>query len=199
MRKPAVIFDLGNVVLDWNVDKILASLGLAPADRMRLERALFTHGDWLALDRGSKTEAEVIAETCARASLERELIERALAAARHSLTPLDDSVALLHELATAGHRLYCLSNMSHEAWAHVREHEFFALFDGIVISAQEGYLKPEPEIFDCLLRRYAIAPADAFFIDDLQANVDAARRLGIDGHRFLRTPQCYAEIRKAVR
>ncbi len=198
MRKPAVIFDLGNVVLDWNVDKILASLDLAPADRVRLERELFVHGDWLALDRGSKTEAEVIAETCARAPLERELIERTLAAARNSLDPLDDSVALLHELAAAGHRLYCLSNMSRENWAYVREHAFFDLFDGIVISAQEGYIKPEGEIFECLLRRYAIAPADAFFVDDMAVNVEAARRLGIDGYRFRRTPQCYAEIRRAL-
>lgn len=199
MRKPAVIFDLGNVIFDWNVDAILASLDLAPADRARLERELFAHGDWLALDRGSKTEAEVVAEACARGSLERELIERTLAAARDSLVPLDDSIALLHDLAAAGHRLYCLSNMSRENWAHIREHAFFALFDGIVISAQEGHIKPEVEIFECLLRRYAIAPADAFFIDDMAINVEAARRLGIAGYRFRRTPRCYAEIRRAVR
>ena len=198
MRKPVVIFDLGNVVLDWNVDKILASLDLAPTDRVQLERELFAHGDWLALDRGSKTEAEVIAEICARASLAPELIERTLGAARDSLDPLEESIALLHELSTAGHRLYCLSNMSRENWAHIRDRAFFGLFDGIVISAHEGYLKPEAEIFECLLRRYAIAPADAFFIDDVAINVEAARRLGIDGYRFRRTPQCYDAIRRAV-
>ncbi len=199
MRKPTLIFDLGNVVLDWNVDRVLDSLGLAPATRERLARELFAHGDWHALDRGSKTEVEVAAEVCARTSLERELIDRTLAAARASLQPIDDSVALLHELATAGHRLYCLSNMSRETWAHVRDLDFFALFDGIVISALEGCLKPEAEIFERLLGRYSIAPADAFFVDDIAANVAAAGRLGIDGYRFRRTPQCYAEIRRAVR
>lgn len=198
MRKSAVIFDLGNVILDWDIDKVLASLGLAPAAREQLERELFTHGDWLALDRGSKTEAEVAAEICARAPLEPELIARTLAAARDSLTPLDESVALLDELAAAGHRLFCLSNMSRETWAQVGDRAFFSLFDGIVISAHEGCVKPEAEIYERLLRRYAVAPGDAFFIDDSQANVDAASRLGIDGYRFRRTSQCYDAIRRAV-
>ncbi len=198
MRKPAVIFDLGNVVLDWNVDRILASLGLEPPVRAHLERELFAHGDWVALDRGSKTEVEVAAEVCARSSLRLELVERTLAAARDSLTPLDESVALLRDLAAEGHRLYCLSNMSRETFAHIRDLALFELFDGVLISAHEGCIKPEAEIFARLLERYAIAPAEAFFIDDLAVNVDAARQLGIDGYRFRRTPQCYAEIRRAV-
>ena len=199
MRKPAVIFDLGNVVLDWDVARVLDSLGLEPAARAELERELFAHGDWLALDRGSKTEAEVAAEVCARSSLRHDLVERTFAAARESLTPLGASVELMHELVAAGHRLYCLSNMSRETYAQVRELALFDLFDGIVISAHEGCIKPEAEIFARLLRRYAIAPAEAFFVDDLAANVDAARRLGIDAYRFRRTPRCYAEIRRAVR
>ncbi len=198
LRKPAVIFDLGNVVFDWNVDGILHSLGLEPPLRAQLERELFAHGDWLELDRGCKTEAEVAAEICARSSLEPALVERCFSAARDSLSPLDATIALLDELAAAGHRLYCLSNMSRETWAHVRGQAFFDLFDGIVISALEGCVKPEAEIFARLLERYAVLPADAFFIDDLAANVAAARRLGIDGYRFRRTPQCYAEIRRAV-
>ncbi len=68
-----------------------------------------------------------------------------------------------------------------------------------MISAQEGCVKPEAKIFARLLRRYEVAPADAFFVDDLAVNVGAAGRLGIDGYRFQRTPQCYAEIRRAVR
>ena len=198
MRKPAVIFDLGNVVLDWNVDRILDSLGLEPPERARLERELFAHGDWLALDRGSKSEATVAAEVCARSSLEPALVERCFAAARDSLTPLGPTVALLRELSAAGHRLYCLSNMSRETWAHVRGQPFFDLFDGIVISALEGCIKPEAEIFERLLERFSVSPADAFFVDDLAANIAAAQCLGIDGYRFRRTPQCYVEIRRAV-
>ena len=88
--------------------------------------------------------------------------------------------------------------MSRENWAHLRTEAFFRLFDGIVISAHEGCIKPEAEIFERLLSRYGIAPADALFVDDMQINVDAARRLGIDAYRFLRTPACYDEIRRRV-
>ncbi len=198
LRKPAVIFDLGNVVLDWNVGRILDSLGLEPPVRAQLERELFAHGDWLALDRGSKTEAAVAAEVCARSPLELALVERSFAAARDSLIPLDPTVALLRELAATGHRLYCLSNMSRETWAHVRGQPLFDLFDGVVISALEGCIKPEAEIFARLLERFSVLPADAFFVDDLAVNIVAAHRLGIDGYHFRRTPQCYVEIRRAV-
>ena len=198
MRKPVVIFDLGNVVLDWNFARVLDSLELAPDSRDSLERELFAHADWHALDRGAKTEAEVAAEVCARSSLDRDLLERTFDAARESLTSLDATVALLHELAAAGHRLFCLSNMSRETWAYIRGRAYFELFDGIVISALEGCVKPQPEIYRRLLRRYDIAPADAFFIDDLAANVDAARELGIDAYRFRRTPECYDRIRRSV-
>lgn len=198
MPKTAVIFDLGNVVVDWNIAAVLDSLALEPARRARLERDLFAHADWLALDRGSKSEAEVAAEVCARSSLEHALVARTLAAARESLVTLDETVALMRELAAAGLRLYCLSNMSRETYAHLRARPFFELFDGVVISAHEGCIKPEAEIFRRLLERYAVAPASALFVDDLQANVDAARRLGIDAYRFRRTPACYDEIRRRV-
>jgi len=47
-----IVFDLGNVVLGWNVVRILESLDTDPAERDLLQRELFAHPDWLALDNG---------------------------------------------------------------------------------------------------------------------------------------------------
>jgi putative hydrolase of the HAD superfamily len=57
-------------------------------------------------------------------------------------------------------------------------------FDDIVISAEVGCRKPEPEIYELALRRLDARPAETLFVDDFPHNVQAARELGIRGHRF---------------
>lgn len=59
------------------------------------------------------------------------------------------------------------------------------LFDDIVISAEVGMRKPQPEIFELVLGRLGVQSNQALFIDDLQRNVDAARQAGLLAHRFV--------------
>lgn len=56
------------------------------------------------------------------------------------------------------------------------------LFDFVVDSSHAGVRKPDPRIFHLALEQLGdIAPAQAVFLDDYQANVDAARNLGLHG------------------
>jgi putative hydrolase of the HAD superfamily len=56
------------------------------------------------------------------------------------------------------------------------------LFDFVVDSSSVGVRKPDPRIFQLALDQLgAIAPAQVVFLDDYQANVDAARQLGLQG------------------
>ena len=58
------------------------------------------------------------------------------------------------------------------------------LFDVIVYSAEEGLLKPDPEIFHRALSRLDVKPAEAIFVDDTQRKVDGAVRVGMHGLLF---------------
>ena len=49
-----------------------------------------------------------------------------------------------------------------------------------VISYQEQYIKPEPEIYQILLSRYQICPEEAVFFDDLPKNLETAKTFGIN-------------------
>jgi HAD superfamily hydrolase (TIGR01509 family) len=69
-----------------------------------------------------------------------------------------------------------------------------ASFDDIVISAEVGCRKPDPEIFELALRRLDARPAETLFVDDFRHNVEAARELGIRGHHFI-TP---GRLRRAL-
>ena len=91
---------------------------------------------------------------------------------------------LVGDLKAAGYRLYVLSNMSREFIAFLRRFPVYRLFDGEVVSCEEGTVKPEPRIYEILLERYGLDPAETLFIDDRAANIVAAEGLGIAGYLF---------------
>ena len=83
-----MIFDLGNVVLNWDVDGVLDSLNLDRKNVDLLRTELFDHPNWLDMDRGDETETSVTSKVCKRSPLQKELVERALFAAKDSLFPI---------------------------------------------------------------------------------------------------------------
>lgn len=58
--------------------------------------------------------------------------------------------------------------------------DFTDLIDGKVVSGFEKLVKPQPEIYELLLSRYKLKPQECVFLDDRIANVEAARKMGIE-------------------
>lgn len=67
-------------------------------------------------------------------------------------------------------------------------------FDAIVISAEEGVVKPDPRIYRISLDRLEVQSGEALFIDDMRPNVDAARRLGMQAIQFLSAEQARSDV-----
>jgi FMN phosphatase YigB (HAD superfamily) len=194
-RNKVVILDLGNVVLDWDVDRILDSLGLDSGQQNLLRRELFSHQDWLDMDHGKEPESAVISKVCERSPLSRDTVESALLAAKNSLSPISETLLLMQEILNSGTKMFCLSNMSRETYDHIKNLELFEMFSGIVISGIEGCMKPNEDIFHLTVNRFGLQPTDTLFVDDSLANIDTAHRLGINGFHFKRSQNCYSEIR----
>lgn len=193
-----VIFDLGNVVLNWNPDQVLESLNLEKKEAELLRDELFFHQDWQDMDHGKLSESTALDRVCERSKLDRTIVDKAFSASKSSLNPIEESVELMREFFDRGIKLYCLSNMSRETYAHIRHYELFTLFSEIVISGIEGCRKPDEAIFHLMLDRFGLDPSEAFFIDDTLPNVETARKLGIHAYHFKRSKTCYADIRKSV-
>ncbi|MFQ7503442.1 MAG: HAD-IA family hydrolase [Alistipes finegoldii] len=83
-----------------------------------------------------------------------------------------------------GRRLQVVCAFEHVARVHRLPAPFsvYRLFDGEVVSCEEGTVKPEPRIYEILLERYGLDPAETLFIDDRAANIAAAEGLGIAGY-----------------
>jgi HAD superfamily hydrolase (TIGR01509 family) len=110
---------------------------------------------------------------------------------RAALTPIEPTVQLLRELRQReGLKLYGLSNMSATIFEYLYgRHDFFELFDGIVVSAAVKLLKPEPAIYEHLRERFKLDFSETVFIDDMPRNVESARRVGLPAIQFETTAQ----------
>ena len=69
------------------------------------------------------------------------------------------------------------------------------LVDTVIISAEVGLAKPDPRIYLLALERLGVQPEEAIFVDDLQVNIEAARRLGIRAIQFQSNEQFFKEIK----
>lgn len=199
-----LVFDFGAVLFRWQPELLMQahfperSLG-APAARA-LARTLFHHPDWQDFDRGAIAEHELIARTSTRLDLTTGAVAELLEGIEAHLTPVPPTVALLERLCQrqrdhAELRLFYLSNMPVRfARLLERRHNLANWFEGGVFSGDVHLAKPEPAIYQLLQQRYALEPSRTIFIDDLQANVDAATALGWQGIRFESAAQLEAPL-----
>jgi putative hydrolase of the HAD superfamily len=195
-----VIFDLGGVVIEWNPERILEGYYADPQMRAIMKTALFLHPDWLQLDRGTLSEADLLVRAGGRTGRPPAELAGLLDAVRESLHAKPDTVALLEKLSARGVPLYCLSNISSDIFAYLRgRHSFWEVFRGTVISGDLKMMKPEREIFEFLLHRYGLVAQETVFVDDNAPNVEAARALGIHAVWFKNARQCEQELEELLR
>lgn len=177
----AVIFDMGGILLDFPMLELTAAYSDTAEDARLLDQAIFKSPEWSALDRGVTTEERVLA--AAREQLPQRLHDSAAQVIEHwdeFLFPKPEMNALARELDARGVPLYLLSNTSARFYRFREKIEVWPLLRGALLSFEEKLLKPDPELYRRLFARFALAPGDCFFIDDLCLNVEAARWCGME-------------------
>ena len=183
MSPQAVVFDLGKVVVDWDVARAVGHLFESRAAlEAELERIDFFA--WNAeQDRGRPWEEGIAAGPDEAARLVFRTYRERIDVAHDRLVPgMGD---LLRDLDRAGRPLYALTNGPVEATATMRaQHDVMALFRDVLISAEEGVLKPDPAIYAALCARNGLEPARCLFVDDIERNVEGARAFGMQAVRF---------------
>lgn len=191
----SVVFDFGGVLLRWNPEHILRQLYAEERDRRALRSAVFAHPDWIEFDRGTLTETGAAERFAARTGRPVEEMKNLLAYVRSSLTPIEESFAIVNSLAARGFPLYALSNMPASTFEHLQvRYDCWRAFQGIVISGQIGMVKPDSEIFRYICGRYGLDPAETLFIDDHPANIESGARFGFRTLQFSNPQQCAAEL-----
>ena len=184
MSIAAVIFDIGNVLIEWNPERHYDAR-IGEERRRALFDALDLHGMNERVDRG-ETFRDVIAETAAAHPGWHDEIMLWHDEWLHMAQPaIDGSVAILRDLKARGVPVFALSNFGIQTFALAEPvYPFLGAFDRRYISGHMGVTKPAAEIYaeveaDCGL------PADRlFFTDDRHDNIAAAAARGWQTHLF---------------
>jgi len=177
-----ILFDMGNVLLRFDRQVFLDRLTVTEEEKQLLLQEVFLSPEWVEMDRGTLREETAEPIMCSR-------LPSHLHEAVHQLTscwdqPILPMEGMAQELKKAGYGIYLLSNVSvrqHAYWPRVPGSE---LFDGTLISAEEGIMKPQPEIYQLCLERFGLKPEECFFIDDVPANIEGAKACEISGSVF---------------
>lgn len=185
-RPSVVVFDIGNVLIEWDPRHVYRPLFGEEAELMERFLEEVCASDWnRMMDRGLPWSEGI------RILTERfpECAELIRAYREDWLKmipgPVDGTPEILDELLENGVPVHALTNFSSETLDLARARfPFLTRFERVVVSAEEGLLKPEPEIYRLLAERAGFTPSDVVFIDDMRENCAAAERLGWRSHRF---------------
>jgi putative hydrolase of the HAD superfamily len=189
-----VVFDIGNVLVRWDSLGIVeAAFGLWGEEAKARRHALFGETDiWRALNRGEHSEAGAKAAYVEAGLLTEAEADAMFAALYASLHVLEDTPPLMKRLASAGYRIFALTDNVREIVAHLEgAHDWWAHFEHVTNSAEVGVLKPDPRIYAHMLETNRLAPGETVFFDDMPGNVAGAKAAGM--HAFVFTDAARAE------
>ena len=182
----AVIFDFGGVLIGWDPRNLYSRFFPEQPQAMEDFLAEISFMEWNAQQDKGRPFAEAVALLSKQFPHHAHLISAYHEHYKETMTgSIDGTVELLRMLKNNGISLYGLSNWSAETFATVRhEFEFFNLFDEIIISGDVKLIKPEPEIYELCLQKIGRPASQCLFIDDSEANIVTARKMGFDTVHF---------------
>ncbi len=180
-----IIFDIGNVLLRWDPRFLYRKIF---ADEAEMEWFLshVCNSEWnLEQDRG-RSFGEAVRELTIRHPAHAEAIAAYDARWPETLPhAIEESVAILEELQARGTALFAVTNFNGEKFRETQARfSFLAHFRDVVVSGDEGLVKPDPAIYRLLMERNSLAASQCLFIDDSEANVRGARAIGMQAHHF---------------
>ena len=195
-QKPALIFDFGGVLLDWDPRKLFRKYFANDLAAMEKFLAEIDFYGWNFQQDEGRSFAEGVAELSERFPAYAAMIRAYDDEWEESIRgPIQSTVDLLQPLKKNGYALYGLTNWSVEKFDLVaHKFEFFNQFEFILVSGAVRLAKPDPRIFTLLLERIGRPASECVLIDDSAVNIQAARQLGFKTIHFVSAQQLLAEL-----
>ena len=194
-----IVFDLGNVLVDFDPKLFMQSFGFSEQEIQHLFRLVYDE-DWRLYDRGDYASVtDLCYAVCKKHPAYASAFKKILCPEWVQIHSLKEETArYLAELKTRGYRIYLLSNLSKESYDYISQYTFFTLIDGGVFSYQEHICKPDAGIYEILLSRYGLCAGETVFLDDSEANIAAAERCGMHGIVFASFNQANLQLEQLL-
>jgi putative hydrolase of the HAD superfamily len=180
-----IVFDLGNVLLDYDPRRIVNAVFKDPQEQTLLFTEIFQSEGWRLLDQGLLTFEEHTRNLSSRYPQHAEEIDWLLSHWQEDVPPIPGMHELLGKLSNAGFFLFLLSNANTRNYTYQDYSPLFDLFSGLTFSSELHLLKPEIEIYNTFCQIHSLVPAECLFIDDKIENVQGAISAGWQAYQFI--------------
>lgn len=181
-----IILDMGNVLLEWNKDKILKAVAKTQKDYLILDKAIFQSGLWERLDLGTLTREELVDKVLSLlGDIYKKKVEEVIWNWPAYIDIYTEVFPLLARLKENGHRIFVLSNTSPVFYELLKDQlaPLEKILDGFVLSYDIKVIKPDRKMFEEILHKYQLDPANCVFLDDIADNTKMAESLGIRAYQ----------------
>lgn len=184
-RIEAVVFDIGRVLVQWDMRVLFRQLLDDEAEVEWVYRNVVTEA-WHGQHDAGRPIAEMVAERSAEFPRYASVIEAYAARFNDTIPgPVPGSAELVEQLHASGMPLYAITNFGADTWQGFRpSFPLLDCFRDIVVSGVEKLAKPDPAIYALAARRFGRDPGTMLFIDDSLPNVISARECGWHAHHF---------------
>lgn len=194
-----IIFDLGNVIINYNQDKIARNFAKSEEEVKYVFDEIFNAPEWAMQDLGNITIEGAIENINRRNNYKYEDLTTNFLSEWFKLQEINrDIVDIAKSLKSNVYNIFVLSNMANSTYQFFKNDDFFSLCNGIIISAEEHVKKPDERIYRILLDRYNLVAEECLFIDDdlNGENYNTANRIGIKGRRII--PNSSEDVKKLL-
>lgn len=193
-----IVLDVGRVLVAWQPKQLWKEWGFPDETVEVLTKALFDSGVWNETDRGVLSDEEFLELAVSQApEYEKEIV--------HFWNNVDKAIWQLPyvkewigAMKKAGYQVYILSNYGNWTYEKTRDNalDFLEDVDGAIFSYQVKLIKPDAEIFCALFEKYGLHAEECVFLDDLPANIEGAKAVGMHGIVFTGLEDALVELGK---
>ena len=188
----AVVFDIGNVLLEWHPERYFDST-IGPERRHAMFAAVDLHAMNDRIDLGEGFRDVIYAEAEANPQWRTEICDWYENWIQLAAPPIDHSVRLLRALKSAGVPVFSLTNFGVESYEYAQSYyDFLGEFDRDYVSGRMQVIKPNSKIYEMLEQDSGVAPERLLFADDRADNIAMAASRGWQTYLF-KTPQGWAD------
>ena len=178
-----IVFDVGKVLVDFDWQGFMSALNFPPEIYEKVAGATVLSELWNEFDRSKMSDCE------------KEIMQfwDNLGSCIRRYEYAHDWI---QSLQAQGYKVYLLSNYPRRIYSQsIEELSFVEEVDGAIFSYEVQAVKPEPEIYEALLKKYHLDPTECVFLDDNRGNIIAANQLGMATIHFHTKSQAEEELR----
>lgn len=181
-----VVLDVGRVLVAWQPLDTMRELGVSEETIAILDAALFKSGIWNEADRGILSDEAFLSLAVEQAPEYENEIKLFWNNIEKAIWQLPYAKSWIRAMKKAGYGVYILSNYGSYTYEKTKEMalNFMEDADGGIFSYEVKVIKPDAAIFEALFEKYQLKAEECVFLDDLAANIEGAKRMGMQGILF---------------